>query len=219
MIWIISSMRGPRDSQSVPGALEVLEPGAETDAQAEALAGEHVQGAHLLGDQERMPDRKLEHARVKVDALGHGGHGGEELEGIEEGRTVEEAAVASLRVGIIAYRFRGIEDTVAERERAESGLFSCLGERQVVADVAHRLADGEAHAGTPFRLGTRCYPESALEGAFEMTELGTGPDRCDGFESRYRGRHRERSGRPGLRGGGALALGASHPPDARWSAM
>lgn len=75
--------------------LEVLRPGTEPHAEAEAVVGEERDRARLLRHEHRRTDGKLEHERCEADPARHRSHGGNEGERLDELLVLEKLAIPS----------------------------------------------------------------------------------------------------------------------------
>jgi hypothetical protein len=94
---------------------EVLAPRADAHAEQHAVVRNRRQRGKLLGGQDRVAARQLQHAGVEPQRLGHRGQGRDRRHRIEEVDVFEEGAVAAL-VGIDRIGVLGIEQAIADGE-------------------------------------------------------------------------------------------------------
>ena len=123
---------------------------ADPDAEAEAPAGQHVEGGRLLGDQRRLPLRQDHHLRGELDALGAGAEEPEQHE-----RVVKEVLGSVARTPVGPARDIDAEHMVGRAQmvvaQALRGLREIPHGRRVPLDVHQRQRDAELHGCPPPR--------------------------------------------------------------------
>jgi len=128
-----------------PRETVVLGPRAQSDAEREAVLRERRHAGHLLGDEDRVADGKLDDERMKPESRRDRAERRREAERIEEWLVLEEPAVTVGRVGVLAVGHLGVGHAVGERHGVKPRLLGRARERRVMGDVAHGLGEGEAH--------------------------------------------------------------------------
>ncbi len=132
---------GPVDSQ----VGEVLGPGRDADAEAEAVARQERQRRGLLGHQHRRAHGQLEHERRETQRRGDGEEVGAQDHALDELLAVEELPVAGVGVGVLRVRVLRIDQGVGHRHGGVAGCFHRLRQGRVVVGLGHCLCIGETH--------------------------------------------------------------------------
>ena len=117
----------------------ILRPRAGAHAEHEPVTGQHGDRARLLGDQDRMPNRELDHERREPDAFGDGADSGDERERLDEGLVLQELPSPVGVVGVGGVRLPRVGQAVGHHEVVVPGLLDRLGQRRVEGRVDHRL--------------------------------------------------------------------------------
>jgi hypothetical protein len=131
----------PRHAEGV----EVLGPGGEPDAEAEAAAGEVRQGRGLLGHEYRRAHGQLQHERRQAQRRRVREEVRAQDHRLDELLAVEELAVPGVGVGVLAVGALRVDQGVGHGHRRVAGGLGGLGQGCVVGGLGHRLGVGEPH--------------------------------------------------------------------------
>ena len=142
--------------------LVVLGPGAGPDPEGQPVVGQDGDRRGLLGHDERMAHRQLQHEGDEADPLRHRPHGRDQRERLEERLAVEEftGAVGIERIGRV--RHLRIAEAVGDHHRVVARLLDRPGQGQVVGRVDHRLRIREPHQASLHSTWARSAPSSSI---------------------------------------------------------